>query len=161
MPRIVFGMVLVGLVLAARPLVAAAGNVKSLATPTGNSQAAPSSPPFRGFDPGGLQGFNPQPFQGFNPQGFSGFNPPTSPAVVPPLRHRRDAIVVIQPVFVDRSCWAPGYWTYQWVPQIYSSNVWVPGQWAPDGAWIESHYAIQSTSTGYYQELWVSERWLC
>ena len=169
MRRIVFGMTLVALVLAG-PLAAAAGNVKSAAT-TSTSQPAPSSPalpsqPFRGFNPGGLQGFNPQPFQGFNPPGFQGFNPPTTPDGVPspgpfPVRHRGSVIVVSQPVFVTRSCWAPGYWTYQWVPQVYSYNVWVPAQWAPDGSWIESHYQVQSTATGYYQEFWVPEQWWC
>ena len=91
-------------------------------------------------DPKGFVSQGVQPFQGFNPQGFSGFNPPVvppGPAVVPRHHHHR-VFVAPPPVIVQSwpsSCWAPGFWAYQWIPQSYYS--------------------------GYYQQVWVPERWVC
>ena len=71
-------------------------------------------------------------------------------------RHHRPVIVVPQTVFLSPNrCWQPGYWTYQFVPQSYSYNTWVAGQWSPDGQWIEGHYAPSFYNTGYYQPFWV------
>ena len=70
--------------------------------------------------------------------------------------HHRPVIIIPQTVFVTPNrCWQPGYWTYQFVPQSYSYNTWVAGQWSPDGQWIEGHYAPSFYNTGYYQPLWV------
>jgi hypothetical protein len=72
-------------------------------------------------------------------------------------RHFRHIVVVPQPIYVAPStCFAPGYWAYQWVPQGYGYNVWVPGQWSADGMWIEGHYA----PAGYYQPYWVEGRYV-
>src|SRR5262245_1238406 len=50
----------------------------------------------------------------------------------PPARH----------VFAHRvgPRWVPGYWGQQWVPQYYTYDVWMPGYYAPDGAWIQGYY---------------------
>ena len=55
--------------------------------------------------------------------------------------------------------WVPGYWTYQWIPQAYTSWVWVPGHYDPNGYWVEGNYAPQTVQTGYYQPIWVSGYW--
>jgi hypothetical protein len=68
----------------------------------------------------------------------------------------RPVFVVPQTVYVGPSrCVQPGYWTYQWVPQTYTYSAWVPGQWSPDGRWIDGHYAPAQYTSGYYQPLWV------
>jgi hypothetical protein len=70
--------------------------------------------------------------------------------------HQRPVIIIPQTVFVTPNrCWQPGYWTYQFVPQSYSYNTWVAGQWSPDGLWIDGYYAPSVYNTGYYQPLWV------
>jgi hypothetical protein len=70
--------------------------------------------------------------------------------------HHRPVVVIPQVVFLaPNRCWQPGYWTYQFVPQSYSYNTWVAGQWSPDGEWIEGYYAPSVYNTGYYQPLWV------
>jgi hypothetical protein len=70
--------------------------------------------------------------------------------------HHRPAVVVPQTVFVTPGrCFQSGYWTYQWVPQTYTYTTWVPGQWSPDGRWIDGHYAPSQYSSGYYHPLWV------
>jgi len=79
-------------------------------------------------------------------------------------RFRRDgdrlAVVIPQLVFVSPGrCWQAGYWNYQWVPQPYSYNTWVPGQWSPDGFWIEGHYEPAWYNGGSYQPYWVEGYW--
>ncbi len=59
------------------------------------------------------------------------------------------------------TCVAPGYWSRAFVPQTSTQNVWVPGQYSPDGIWIEGHYESQWVSGGYYQPVWVEPRSLC
>lgn len=54
--------------------------------------------------------------------------------------------------------WIPGYWTYQWIPQSYTYEAWVPGHWSPQGSWFEGHYQLRAVSTGYYQPFWVDGR---
>lgn len=145
------------LMLVSAPLAAHADGAKGFVN--GSPPAANPSQPF--------QGFNPQGFRGFNPHGFSGFNPPAVPpgSVVVPHRPHHPVFVAPSPVFVFRSapysCWAPGYWAYQWIPQAQAYNAWAPGQWAPDGTWIGGHYETQVYSSGYYQPVWISERWVC
>jgi hypothetical protein len=90
-----------------------------------------------------------------------------------PHQHRRfdgqPVIVAPPPLYVvgpaggssTDSCIAPGYWTYQWVPQVYTQSTWVPGQWSPDGTWIDGYYEPRSLSTGSYQPLWVPSRRIC
>lgn len=51
----------------------------------------------------------------------------------------------------------PGYWTYQWIPQVYTSWLWVPGHYDPGGYWVEGGYAPQTIQTGYYQPVWISD----
>jgi len=53
----------------------------------------------------------------------------------------------------------PGYWTYQWIPQVYTSWAWIPGHYDPNGYWVEGHYAPQTIQTGYYQPIWISGSW--
>ena len=75
---------------------------------------------------------------------------------------RGDGTVIVVPQVVVVSpgrCWQEGYWTYQWVPQSYAYNTWVPAQWSPDGLWIEAHYAAAWYGGGYYQPLWVEGYW--
>jgi hypothetical protein len=72
-------------------------------------------------------------------------------------RHFRHIVVVPQPIYVSPStCVVPGYWAYQWVPQGYGYNVWVPGQWSVAGIWIDGHYE----PAGYYQPYWVEGRYV-
>lgn len=56
--------------------------------------------------------------------------------------------------------WVPGYWTYQWIPQVYTYHVWVPAHYSADGFWMEGHYQPQVVQTGYYQQVWVGGYWL-
>ena len=53
----------------------------------------------------------------------------------------------------------PGYWTYQWIPQVYTSWGWIPGHYDPNGYWVEGHYVPQTTQTGYYQPVWIGGYW--
>ena len=55
--------------------------------------------------------------------------------------------------------WVPGYWTYQWIPQVYTSYLWMPGQYDPNGYWVEAHYEPWLVQTGYYQPIWVAGYW--
>jgi len=69
-------------------------------------------------------------------------------------------VVVPQVVFVSPGrCWQAGYWNYQWVPQSYAYNAWVPAQWSPDGHWIEGHYEAAWYNGGSYQPYWVEGYW--
>ena len=76
----------------------------------------------------------------------------------------RPVFVAPAPVFFVPSyslarCRVPGYWSYQWVPQSYTYDVWVPGQWSPEGTWIDGHYEQRLYSTGYYQPIWIDDRY--
>jgi len=65
-------------------------------------------------------------------------------------------IVAPAPLYVVPSqCYVPGYWNYQWIPQAYSYSEWVPGQWAPDGSWIDGHYEARLAMSGFWQPYWV------
>ncbi len=55
--------------------------------------------------------------------------------------------------------WVPGYWTYQWVPQVSTVYVYVPGYYTAEGHWVESHYAPRLSQTGSYQAVWVGGYW--
>ena len=70
-------------------------------------------------------------------------------------------LVVPQTVYVVPSYprWVPGYWTYQWIPQVQTSYVWVPAHYDANGYWVEDHYAPQTVQTGYYQPIWISGYW--
>jgi hypothetical protein len=76
-------------------------------------------------------------------------------------RSRQRSVVVVPQVVVvsPGRCWQAGYWTYQWVPQSYAYDAWVPAQWSPDGQWIEGHYARAWYNGGGYQPLWVEGYW--
>jgi len=79
-------------------------------------------------------------------------------------RLRRDggAPIVVAPqvvVVAPGRCWQDGYWDYQWVPQAYAYNAWVPGQWSADGAWIDGYYQQAWYDGGYYQPLWIAGYW--
>jgi hypothetical protein len=69
--------------------------------------------------------------------------------------HHRPGVVFFGP----RRCWQPGYWAQQWVPQAYTYNTWVAGQWSPDGRWVEGHYAPYVHHAGYYRSVWVEGYW--
>ncbi len=143
---------LVLLAVAAIALPADAGSARA----AGGRLAAPAGiPPAQPF-----QSFNAQPFQ-FNPTPFQ-FGAPATPPPAVVHRHRHSREFVPQTVIVAGapaySCSVPGYWTYQWVPQVYSSTVWVPGQWSPDGTWIDGHYQSESVASGYWQPIWVPDQ---
>ena len=95
--------------------------------------------------------------------------PRPRPFFTPHARHARRSNVIVAPlnVFVfapyaaPSSCYVPGYWTYQWVPQTYSSNVWMDGQWTPAGTWIDGHYEQRVYSSGYYQQIWIDGGYGC
>ena len=56
--------------------------------------------------------------------------------------------------------WMPGYWTYQWVPQVSTSYAYVPGFYTTGGVWVESYYQPKMIQTGYYQQpVWVEGYW--
>jgi hypothetical protein len=40
-------------------------------------------------------------------------------------------------------------------PTSYAQNIWVPGGWAADGTWVESHWEQRAYASGYYQPYWV------
>ena len=77
--------------------------------------------------------------------------------------HQRGHFFVVpNTVFVPgTSCLVPGYWSHQWVPQTTWHSVWVPGQWSPDGYWVEGHYEQRPWTTYAQQPVWVPERWAC
>ena len=85
--------------------------------------------------------------------------------VDPRAHHHRHGHVIVapQPIWVapGRSCFEPGYWAYEWIPQTSWQTVYVPGYWATDGSWVASHYAQQPYATGAYHPVWVPERWAC
>ncbi|HET7875647.1 MAG TPA: hypothetical protein VFN71_08980 [Methylomirabilota bacterium] len=57
------------------------------------------------------------------------------------------------------SAWAPGYWTYQWVPQVSYNWVWVLPRWSVDGRFIEGHWVQRPTYGGHYNRVWIGGRW--
>lgn len=86
----------------------------------------------------------------------------------PPLHHPPRVVVprgllhvLPAPVYVVRSrrCLVPGSWAYAWVPQSYASNVWVDGQYSPEGLWVAGHWKPRVYPSGYYQPYWIPERW--
>ena len=135
--------------------------------------STPSAPPFgvlenratrNPFDvPGALRALPLSPFPG--PSNTVAPAPQVPERKPAPPRHRgRDVIIIQSPVYVAApraECWAPGYWTYHWVPQVGTSAAWVPGHWAPGGRWIDGHYASQTWSTGYWQPVWTADAWTC
>jgi len=48
----------------------------------------------------------------------------------------------------------PGYWSYAWVPYTTTQTVWVPGSWAADDTWTDSHWESRPYSSGYYEPFW-------
>jgi len=85
---------------------------------------------------------------------------PDVPKFVAPgtvFHHHRPHTVVVAPQCVQ----LPGSWSYVWVPQTTTYNVWVPGHWSPDGTWVAGHYAPYTHSTGHYQPVWVPGRFVC
>ena len=80
-------------------------------------------------------------------------------------RHPHQTFIIVQDRVlvapVAASCFVPGYWTYQWVPQTLTYNVWVSGQYTWDWIWIEGHYEPRAYTTGTYQPLWIPDRRVC
>ena len=81
--------------------------------------------------------------------------------IAAPVAPAPQTIVVQQPIYYPvpvmaaaSECVAPGYWSYRWVPYTTTQNIWVPGSWAADGSWIDSHYEPRPYSSGYYEPLW-------
>ena len=62
-------------------------------------------------------------------------------------------------VYQPRRCVVPGYWTYAWIPQTSTSDVWVDGQYSSDGLWVEGHWEPRVYASGSYQPYWIPERW--
>ena len=138
-------------VLASSALALGPTEAADLAPKPGSFNNPPAPPPartpsiLRGGDPGLLRSDDDR-----RGDGRRGDGRPHHPG------HQQPVFVVPQTVFVTPGrCWQPGYWTYQWVPQTYTYNTWVAGQWSSDGYWIDGHYAPSQYSTGYYQPLWV------
>lgn len=52
--------------------------------------------------------------------------------------------------------YAPGYWSYQWVPQVYTTYVWVHSYWSVDGRLVQAHYAPRVVDAGSWQRVWVA-----
>lgn len=95
-----------------------------------------------------------------NPFGIDPHRRAVAPGTRPVRPHhvgRQSVVIVPSPVYVvsPQYCTTPGYWSYFWVPQQYAYNDWVPGQWSPDGAWIDGHYETRSYGSGYWQPYWV------
>jgi hypothetical protein len=63
-------------------------------------------------------------------------------------------------ILAPRQCHYPGYWTYQWVPQSQVYYEWVPGHYNTSALWVEGHYAARTHASGYYQPIWVPDRWV-
>lgn len=80
------------------------------------------------------------------------------PRVVVP---RGPVHVLPGPVYVVRPqrCRVPGSWAYAWVPQSYSYNVWVDGQYSSDGLWVAGDWEPRVYTSGSYQPYWIPERW--
>lgn len=55
--------------------------------------------------------------------------------------------------------WVPGYWSYQWAPQSYTTYIWVHPYRSVDGRFIEGHYEPRVVQTGAYQRVWVDGYW--
>ena len=84
-----------------------------------------------------------------------------APPPAHPDRHRHHRP---HPVFVvpQQNCWAPGYWTTQWVPQTSLYTVWVDPYVASDGSWVDGRYEQRAFVSGYAQQaVWIPERWAC
>ena len=78
------------------------------------------------------------------------------------FRRAADGTFVVLPPAVVVSpgrCWTRGSWNYQWVPQTYPFDAWVPGGWSADGVWTEGHYEQGWYSSGYFQPYWVEGYW--
>ena len=110
------------------------------------------------------------------PNGSSVANPgPAFVPVVPDPRSRPfvttivtapppQVVVVQQTVYypvatayaAPSTCQTQGAWSYRWIPYTTTQNVWVPGLWDADGAWVDSHWEARPYSSGYYEPYWVS-----
>jgi hypothetical protein len=78
-------------------------------------------------------------------------SPTTTQVVVVP-----QPVVVPQTVYVaPQECVTQGYWSYRWIPYTTTQNVWVPGAWAANGTWTDSHWEMRPYSSGYYEPFWV------
>ena len=76
-------------------------------------------------------------------------------------RHPGRVFVVPRHVYVaPRTCWAPGAWTHQWVPQSQVYYAWVSGHYNTDALWVEGHWAPQVFPSGYWQPIWIEGRWV-
>ena len=51
--------------------------------------------------------------------------------------------------------YAPGYWSYQWVPQVYTTYVLVHSYWSVDGRLVQAHYEPRVVDAGSWQRVWV------
>jgi len=65
----------------------------------------------------------------------------------------------VAPFYADDPRWVPGFWTYQWVPQDYVQDAWVPGYYDARGVWIDGHWEQRAVQTGFYQQVWVDGYW--
>jgi hypothetical protein len=95
----------------------------------------------------------PNPFAMTPPPAPLAARPAPSAPVRPPVHHRPP---VLHGAPVVRYPCCAGYWTYQWVPTVYTTYVWVPGYVTADGTLVEGAYQPQVVSSGYYQPVWVS-----
>lgn len=85
---------------------------------------------------------------------------PDVPAHQHPFHHgHHHGTVFVTPV--PQCAQLPGSWSYVWVPQSHTYNVWVAGHWSPEGRWVAGHYAPQTVTTGQYQPVWVPGRVVC
>lgn len=80
---------------------------------------------------------------------------PMPPVSQPPPRPARQPSFGPYPYAYSAPVWPSGYWSYVWVPQVYTAWILVPGGLDADGSWIDAHYEPQAYQSGYYQQVWV------
>ena len=133
MPRVMALVLLVVIAIASGPTPAAAGGARVVIS-------FGAAPPPRVVVPRGSQVI---------------INAPSRIIVGPgPWRHPAP-IYIYEP----RRCVVPGYWAYAWIPQTSTADVWVDGQYSPDGLWVEGHWEPRVYTSGSYQPYWIPERW--
>jgi hypothetical protein len=55
--------------------------------------------------------------------------------------------------------WVPGYWNWQWVPQVVTDEWWVPGHYDATGVWVEGRHETRTIDNGSYQNVWIEGYW--
>lgn len=80
---------------------------------------------------------------------------PMPPVPQPPPRPSWQPRPAPYPYFYSAPVWSSGYWSYVWVPQVYTAWALVPSGFGWDGSWVDAHYEPRTYAGGYYQQVWV------